>query len=168
MWRSSAGCSCSSWSILWPLDEGPVTSDRASAADCRAPPHSVAITTMGVMAVAMVGSSISSQLGNLDVADIAGAFSVSADQPSLGNIGRSSGDASNRLGLAVQVAPSRRGRAAAGPRRDDIGRAGRCSDCQKTTGRSSHRLPAGPTTNSCYGRAPRTRYSSIPGRSRSR
>jgi MFS transporter, DHA2 family, multidrug resistance protein len=38
--------------------------------------------TIGVMAIAMVGSSISSQLVDLDIADIAGAFSVSADQAS--------------------------------------------------------------------------------------
>src|SRR5260370_31704719 len=46
------------------------------------PPLSVAITTIGVIAIAMVGSSISSQLVDLDIADIAGAFSVSADQAS--------------------------------------------------------------------------------------
>jgi DHA2 family multidrug resistance protein len=40
------------------------------------------MTTIGVMAIAMVGSSISSQLVDLDIADIAGAFSVSADQAS--------------------------------------------------------------------------------------
>ena len=46
------------------------------------PPLSVAITTIGVIAVAMVGSTISSQLVDLDIADIAGAFSVSADDAS--------------------------------------------------------------------------------------
>src|SRR5260370_28069193 len=46
------------------------------------PPLPVAITTIGVIAIAMVGSSISSQLVDLDIADIAGAFSVSADQAS--------------------------------------------------------------------------------------
>jgi hypothetical protein len=51
-------------------------------ADAAHPPLSVAITTIGVMAIAMVGSSISSQLVDLDIADIAGAFSVSADQAS--------------------------------------------------------------------------------------
>jgi len=34
------------------------------------------------MAIAMVGSSISSQLVDLDIAEIAGAFSVSADEAS--------------------------------------------------------------------------------------
>jgi DHA2 family multidrug resistance protein len=46
------------------------------------PPLSVAITTIAVIAIAMVGSSISSQLVDLDIADLAGAFSVSADQAS--------------------------------------------------------------------------------------
>jgi DHA2 family multidrug resistance protein len=46
------------------------------------PPLPVAIATIAVMAIAMVGSSISSQLVDLDIADIAGAFSVSADQGS--------------------------------------------------------------------------------------
>jgi DHA2 family multidrug resistance protein len=46
------------------------------------PPRSVAITTIGVMAVGMVGSTISSQLVDLDIADIAGGFSVSADDAS--------------------------------------------------------------------------------------
>jgi MFS transporter, DHA2 family, multidrug resistance protein len=46
------------------------------------PPVSVAIETIGVMIVAMVGSSISSQLVDLDIADIGGAFSVSADNAS--------------------------------------------------------------------------------------
>jgi MFS transporter, DHA2 family, multidrug resistance protein len=46
------------------------------------PPLSVAITTIGVIAVAMVGSTISSQLVDLDIADIGGGFSVSADDAS--------------------------------------------------------------------------------------
>jgi MFS transporter, DHA2 family, multidrug resistance protein len=46
------------------------------------PPLSVAVETIAVMAIAMVGSSLSSQLVDLDIADIAGAFSVSADQAS--------------------------------------------------------------------------------------
>jgi hypothetical protein len=46
------------------------------------PPLSVAITTIGVMAVGMIGSTISSQLVDLDIADIAGGFSVSADDAS--------------------------------------------------------------------------------------
>src|SRR5882672_12413869 len=58
-------------------------SDQAPATSVAAhPPLSVAITTIGVMAIAMVGSSISSQLVDLDIADIAGAFSVSADEAS--------------------------------------------------------------------------------------
>jgi len=62
-------------------------SERGSAASAvqgvaAHPPLSVAITTIGVMAIAMVGSSISSQLVDLDIADTAGAFSVSADQAS--------------------------------------------------------------------------------------
>ena len=46
------------------------------------PSLSVAVTTIGVMAVAMVGSTISSQLVDLDIADIAGGFSVSVDNAS--------------------------------------------------------------------------------------
>jgi DHA2 family multidrug resistance protein len=46
------------------------------------PPLPVAIGTIGVMTVAMVGSSISSQLVDLAIADVGGAFSVSADQAS--------------------------------------------------------------------------------------
>ena len=40
------------------------------------PPLSVAITTIGVMAIAMVGSSISSQPVDLDIADIAGGTGI--------------------------------------------------------------------------------------------
>ena len=56
----------------------------ASAAQTVAahPPLSVAITTIGVMAVGMIGSTISSQLVDLDIADVAGGFSVSADHAS--------------------------------------------------------------------------------------
>ena len=62
-------------------------SDRAPAASAAQtvaahPPLSVAITTIGVIAVAMVGSTISSQLVDLDIADIGGGFSVSADDAS--------------------------------------------------------------------------------------
>ena len=46
------------------------------------PPIPVAVETIAVMTIAMVGSSVSSQLVDLDIADIAGAFSVSADQAS--------------------------------------------------------------------------------------
>jgi MFS transporter, DHA2 family, multidrug resistance protein len=62
------------------MTDTPATSAEHTAAPH--PPLSVAITTIGVIAVAMVGSSISSQLVDLDIADIAGAFSVSADQAS--------------------------------------------------------------------------------------
>ena len=62
-------------------------SDRAPAANAAQtvaahPPLSVAIATIGVIAVAMVGSTISSQLVDLDIADIGGGFSVSADDAS--------------------------------------------------------------------------------------
>jgi MFS transporter, DHA2 family, multidrug resistance protein len=62
-------------------------SDRAPAANAAQtvaahPPLSVAITTIGVIAVAMIGSTISSQLVDLDIADIGGGFSVSADDAS--------------------------------------------------------------------------------------
>ena len=62
-------------------------SDRASGTsavhtDAAHPPLSVAITTIGAIAVAMVGSTISSQLVDLDIADIGGGFSVSADEAS--------------------------------------------------------------------------------------
>jgi DHA2 family multidrug resistance protein len=46
------------------------------------PPVPVAIKTIGVIAIAMVGSSISSQLVDLSIADVGGGFSVSADQAS--------------------------------------------------------------------------------------
>src|SRR5271170_3049817 len=46
------------------------------------PSLSVAIQTIGVVAVALVGSSTSSQLVDLAIADIGGGFSVSADQAS--------------------------------------------------------------------------------------
>src|SRR5260370_33292470 len=46
------------------------------------PPLPVAIGTIGVMTVAMLGSSISSQLVDLAIADVGGAFSISADQAS--------------------------------------------------------------------------------------
>src|SRR6266851_2666107 len=46
------------------------------------PPLSVAIGTIGVVALAMFGSSISSQLVDLAIADVGGAFSISSDQAS--------------------------------------------------------------------------------------
>ena len=46
------------------------------------PRLSVAIETIGVMTIAMIGSSVSSQLVDLDIADIGGAFSISADEAS--------------------------------------------------------------------------------------
>jgi MFS transporter, DHA2 family, multidrug resistance protein len=46
------------------------------------PPLAVAVETIGVMTVAMIGSSISSQLVDLEIADIGGGFSVSADDGS--------------------------------------------------------------------------------------
>src|SRR5229473_1254029 len=87
MWRSSAGWSCSASSISRPAGEGPEMSDRAAGAStahtvAAHPPLSVAITTIGVIAVAMVSSTISSQLVDLDIADIGGGFSVSADDAS--------------------------------------------------------------------------------------
>ena len=56
----------------------------ASAAPAVAahPPLPVAITTIGVITVAMVGSTISSQLVDLDIADIGGGFSLSTDDAS--------------------------------------------------------------------------------------
>ena len=85
MWRSSAGCSCSASSISRPADEAPEViyqAPGASAAPAAHPPLPVAITTIGVIAVAMVGSTISSQLVDLDIADIGGGFSLSADDAS--------------------------------------------------------------------------------------
>jgi DHA2 family multidrug resistance protein len=46
------------------------------------PPLPVAIETIGIIAIAMVGSSISSQLVDLAIADVGGGFSISADQAS--------------------------------------------------------------------------------------
>jgi len=59
-------------------------SERAPAGHSEAshPPLSVAITTIGAMTVATIGSTISSQLVDLDIADIGGGFSVSADDAS--------------------------------------------------------------------------------------
>src|SRR5207302_6930170 len=87
MRRSSAGCSCSASWISRPADEGPgmiYQAPGASAAPAVAahPPLPVAVTTIGVIAVAMVGSTISSQLVDLDIADIGGGFSLSADDAS--------------------------------------------------------------------------------------
>jgi MFS transporter, DHA2 family, multidrug resistance protein len=55
-----------------------LSSDHAAAHS----PVQIAVETIAVMTIAMVGSSISSQLVDLDIADIGGAFSVSADQAS--------------------------------------------------------------------------------------
>src|SRR6516165_3411721 len=59
-------------------------SERAPAglSEASHPPLSVAITTIGAMTVATIGSTISSQLVDLDIADIGGGFSVSADDAS--------------------------------------------------------------------------------------
>ncbi len=46
------------------------------------PPPAAAVETIGVMTIAMIGSSISSQLVDLEIADIGGAFCVSADDGS--------------------------------------------------------------------------------------
>ena len=46
------------------------------------PPPSLAVETIGVMTIAMIGSSVSSRLVDLDIADIGGAFSISADSAS--------------------------------------------------------------------------------------
>lgn len=64
--------------------EATVPPDAASLGPSPAgpPPLSVAIQTIGIVTIAMVGSSISSQLVDLAIADIGGAFSVSADQAS--------------------------------------------------------------------------------------
>jgi len=61
-----------------------VTSDTPSPAASPAglPPLRIAIQTVGVVAVGMLGSSISSQLVDLDIADVGGAFSISADEAS--------------------------------------------------------------------------------------
>src|ERR1700751_990306 len=87
MWRLSAGSCYYLSSTSLPADEGPAMGDRAPAANAGQavaahPPVSVAITTIGVIAVAMVGSTISSQLVDLDIADIGGGFSVSAGNES--------------------------------------------------------------------------------------
>ena len=46
------------------------------------PPLSVAVQTIGVLTIAMAGASITSQLVDLAIADVGGAFSISADQAS--------------------------------------------------------------------------------------
>jgi hypothetical protein len=46
------------------------------------PPLPVAVQAIGVTTIAMIGSSVSSQLVDLDIADIGGAFSISADSAS--------------------------------------------------------------------------------------
>jgi DHA2 family multidrug resistance protein len=57
-------------------------SPASSPSSAGPPPLSAAIGTIGVVAIAMVGSSISSQLVDLAIADVGGAFSVSSDQAS--------------------------------------------------------------------------------------
>jgi DHA2 family multidrug resistance protein len=61
-----------------------VTADTPSpaASPVGLPPLRIAIQTVGVVAVGMLGSSISSQLVDLDIADVGGAFSISADEAS--------------------------------------------------------------------------------------
>jgi threonine dehydrogenase-like Zn-dependent dehydrogenase len=51
--------------------------------------------------------------------------------PRLGDARRHPGDAADVMGLAVQVASSRKGRTSADPRRHDIRRAGGCVDRQE-------------------------------------
>src|SRR5216684_3212287 len=46
------------------------------------PPLGIAIETIGVVAIGMVGSSISSQLVDLAIADVGGGVSISADEAS--------------------------------------------------------------------------------------
>jgi MFS transporter, DHA2 family, multidrug resistance protein len=58
-------------------------SDRGAVVSRPAPPPlRASMETIGVMTLAMVGSSISSQLVDLAIADVGGGFSVSADQAS--------------------------------------------------------------------------------------
>jgi MFS transporter, DHA2 family, multidrug resistance protein len=61
---------------------GPTQTTPPPPASAVFPPLPVAIKTIGVVTIAMVGSSISSQLVDLAIADIGGAFSVSADDAS--------------------------------------------------------------------------------------
>jgi DHA2 family multidrug resistance protein len=60
----------------------PPSTGARSALPASPQPLWVAIQTIAVITIAMVGSSISSQLVDLDIADIGGAFSVSADEVS--------------------------------------------------------------------------------------
>src|SRR5258706_10551883 len=60
----------------------PAAMTNAAPAAAGPPPLSAAIKTIGVIAIAMVGSSISSQLVDLAIADVGGGFSISADQAS--------------------------------------------------------------------------------------
>jgi hypothetical protein len=55
------------------MSEAPATSVEHAVAH---PPVSVEISTIEVMTIAMVGSSISSQLADLDIADIAGGIGI--------------------------------------------------------------------------------------------
>src|ERR1700750_167973 len=58
------------------------TGHSAAVPPTALPPLPVAIETVGVIAIAMVGSSISSQLVDLAIAALGGGFSVSADDAS--------------------------------------------------------------------------------------
>jgi MFS transporter, DHA2 family, multidrug resistance protein len=60
----------------------PRSTGAPSAPSASPPTLPVAIQTIAVITIAMVGSSISSQLVDLAIADVGGAFSVSADQAS--------------------------------------------------------------------------------------
>src|SRR5215472_5139130 len=61
-----------------------MTPDASSAAPApvKLPPLRVAVQTIGVVAMGQVGSTISSQLVDLGIADIGGGFSISADEAS--------------------------------------------------------------------------------------
>jgi len=69
------------WEISAP--QSVQASDRSPAVSAPPlPPLPVAIETIGVIALATVGSTISSQLVDLGIADIGGGFSISADEAS--------------------------------------------------------------------------------------
>jgi MFS transporter, DHA2 family, multidrug resistance protein len=61
-----------------------VTADAPSPTPSPAglPPTRIAVQAIGVVVIGMLGSSISSQLVDLDIADIGGAFSISSDEAS--------------------------------------------------------------------------------------
>ncbi|HYB09790.1 MAG TPA: MFS transporter [Alphaproteobacteria bacterium] len=58
------------------------TTTRAGPAAPALPPLSLAVSAIGVMTLAQIGSSISSQLVDLEIADLGGAFSLSSDDAS--------------------------------------------------------------------------------------